>query len=134
MLFLPYYFIIPHYDNIQYFWMMVASVDLVVTMSFGCVQIAAFELSGEHSFSGSLVLSVTFVYCGQTVGWIRMPLGMEVGFDAGHTVLDGDLAPQEKGHSPLPISGKCLLWPNGCMDQDAIWYGGRPRPMPHCVR
>jgi len=25
------------------------------------------------------------------------------------------------------------LWPNGCMDQDAIWYGGRPRPRQHCV-
>jgi len=28
----------------------------------------------------------------------------------------------------------CLLWPNGWMDQDATWYEGRPRPMPHCVR
>jgi len=24
------------------------------------------------------VLPVTLVYCGQTVGWIKMPLGMEV--------------------------------------------------------
>ena len=28
------------------------------------------------------------------------------------------------------IHGPCLLWPNGWMDQDAIWYGGRPRPSP----
>jgi len=27
-----------------------------------------------------------------------------------------------------------VLWPNGWMDQDATWYGGRPRPRPHCVR
>ena len=27
-----------------------------------------------------------------------------------------------------------VFWPNGWMDQDAIWYGGRPRPRPHCVR
>ena len=27
-----------------------------------------------------------------------------------------------------------VLWPNGCMDQDATWYGGRPQPWPHCVR
>jgi len=27
-----------------------------------------------------------------------------------------------------------LLWPNGWMDQDATWYGGRPRPRQHCVR
>ena len=33
-----------------------------------------------------------------------------------------------------PIFGPCLLWPNGWMDQDATWYGGRPRPWPHCVR
>jgi len=46
--FLPYYFIIPHYDDIEYFWMMIAAaIDLVVAMSFGCVQIAAFEKSGE---------------------------------------------------------------------------------------
>ena len=32
------------------------------------------------------------------------------------------------------IRGPCPLWPNGWMDQDAIWYGGRPRPSPHCVR
>ena len=23
-----------------------------------------------------------------------------------------------------PIFGPCLLWPNGCMDQDAVWYRG----------
>jgi len=32
-----------------------------------------------------------------------------------------------KGAQP-PIFGSCLLWPNGSMDQDATWYGGRPRP------
>jgi len=36
-------------------------------------------------------LSVTLVYCGQTVGWIKMPLGMEVGLGPGDIVLDGDL-------------------------------------------
>ena len=35
-------------------------------------------------------LFVAFVHCGQTVGWIRMPLGMRVGFGPGHIVLDGD--------------------------------------------
>ena len=29
------------------------------------------------------------VYCGQTAGWIKMALGVEVGFDPGHVVLDG---------------------------------------------
>ena len=48
------------------------------------------------------VLSVTLVYCGQTVGWIKMKLGMEVGLGLGHIVLDGTRSPSRKGHSPLP--------------------------------
>ena len=36
---------------------------------------------------------VMLVYCGQTVGRIKMPLGTEVGFGPGHIVLDGDPAP-----------------------------------------
>ena len=37
-------------------------------------------------------LSVTLVYCGQTVGWIKMKLGMEVGLGPCDIVLDGDPA------------------------------------------
>ena len=77
-------------------------------------------------------LSVTFVYCGQTVGCIKMKLGTEVGLGPGYIVLDGDPAPP-KGAQPT-IFGPCLLWPNGWMDQDAIWYGCGPWPMWHCVR
>jgi len=58
----------------------------------------------------SVCLSVTLVYCGQTVGWIEMKLGMVV--DPGHIVLDGDPAPPKKGHSP-PVFSSCPLWPNG---------------------
>jgi len=47
-----------------------------------------------------------------------MPLGMEVGLKQGDFVLDRDPAPPpKKGWSPT-ISGPCLLWPNGWMDQD----------------
>jgi len=65
-----------------------------------------------------------------------MPLGMEVGLGPGYIVLDGDPAPlPKKGAEPLPlIFGPCLLWPNGCMDQDATWYVGRPQPKPHFAR
>ena len=35
----------------------------------------------------------THVYCGQTAGWIKMALGMEVGLGQGRIVLDGDPAP-----------------------------------------
>jgi len=38
-------------------------------------------------------LSVTLVYCGQTVGRIKMKLGMQAGFGPEHIVLDGDPAP-----------------------------------------
>ena len=44
----------------------------------------------------SVCLSVTLAYQGQTVGWIMMPLGMEVGHGPGHIVLDGDSAPPPK--------------------------------------
>jgi len=95
------------------------------------------------------VLSVTLLYCGQTVGRIKMKLGMRVGLGPGHTVLDGDPALPWKGaRQPPPhlkftgvgfacvhiIRGPCLLWPNGWMDQDETWHGGRPPPSPNCVK
>ena len=43
-----------------------------------------------------------------------MPLGMEVGLGPGDFVFDGDPARlRKKGHSPDPIFGPHLLWPNG---------------------
>ena len=36
----------------------------------------------------SVCQSITFVRCRQTVGWIKMKLGMQVGLGPGHTVLD----------------------------------------------
>ena len=55
------------------------------------------------------------VYCGQTPGWIKMALGMELGLGPGHIMLDGDLAPiPKRGQSPQ-IFGPLLLWPNGCI-------------------
>jgi len=44
------------------------------------------------------------VYCGQTVGWIKMALGVEVNLSPGDFVLDGNPAPS--------IFGQCLLRPN----------------------
>ena len=78
-------------------------------------------------------LSVWLVYCGQTVGRLKMKLGMQVGLGPGHIVLHGDPGPPPpKEHNP-PVFGPDLLWPNGWMDQDATWYEGRPQPRPHCV-
>jgi len=53
---------------------------------------------------------------------------MEVGLIPGDFVLDGDPVPSPKrGQSPQ-IFSQCLLWPNGWMDQDGTWHGGRPQP------
>jgi len=80
------------------------------------------------------VLSVTLVHCSQTVGRIKLKLGMQVDLGPGHIVLDGDPAPPpQKGAEP-PIFCPYLLWPNGSMDQEVTWYGGRPRPKRLCVR
>ena len=52
-------------------------------------------------FYRPIVLSITLVYCGQTVGWIKMKLGSQVGLEPGHIVLDGTklLHPTPKGHT-----------------------------------
>jgi len=51
----------------------------------------------------SSVLSVcdVCVFC-QPVGWIKMPLGMEIGLRAGHIVLDGDSALSQRGAQQPP--------------------------------
>ena len=61
------------------------------------------DYCGEHQLllAGSFIMSgiiTVFLrggtwhayHCGQTVGWIKMPLGKEVGLGPGHIVLDGD--------------------------------------------
>jgi len=61
-------------------------------------------------------LSVTFVHCDQTVGRIKMKLGMhgmQVGLGPGHIVLDGDPAPLPQRGTHTPIFGPYLLRPNG---------------------
>ena len=42
--------------------------------------------------STPVCLYVTLLYCGQTVGWIKMALGTEVGSGPGPIVLNGDQA------------------------------------------
>jgi len=43
-----------------------------------------------------------YVCCGQTAGWIKVP---------GHILLHGEPAPPKVAQPP--ISGPCLLWPQG---------------------
>ena len=63
-------------------------------------------------------LSVSSVYCGQTVGRIKMKLGTQVGLGPGHIVLDGDPPFCPTGAQPT-IFSPYLLSQNGWMDQDA---------------
>jgi len=49
----------------------------------------------------SVCLDVTLVYCGQTVGWIKIKLDVEVGLS--HIVSGGDPAPPaERATTPPP--------------------------------
>jgi len=57
-------------------------------------------LKGNPLFSAN-------VRCGQTAGWTKMPLGMEVGLGAGDFVFDGDPATLRKKAQPLPPN----FWP-----------------------
>ena len=79
------------------------------------------------------ILSVTLVYCGQTVGQIKMKVGVQVGLGPGHILLDGD-------HAPTPQRGTAPnFWPMSILAKQlhgsrCHWYGGRPQPRRHCGR
>ena len=55
----------------------------------------AYKVKG-HQFSAH-------VYCGQTAGWMKMPLGTEVDLSPGHIVLDGDPVPLREGAQQPPL-------------------------------
>ena len=51
--------------------------------------------------SAPVCVSVVLVYCGQTIGWIKMKLGMQVDHGLGHIMLDGVPAPHpQRGSAP----------------------------------
>jgi len=47
------------------------------------------------------------VYCGQTAGWMKTPLGTEVDLDPGHIVLDGVPALRKMGTAALFSAHVC---------------------------
>ena len=62
-------------------------------------------------------LSVTLMYCGQTVGRIKMKLGLQVGLGPGHIVFGqwGPSSPSRKGAQPPQFSA------HTCCGQMAAW-------------
>ena len=87
---------------------MAAWVKMLLGMELG-LGLGDFVLDGDEDLArrsppkkgGGAPQFSAHVYCGQTPGWIKRPLGMEVGLGPGHIVLDGDPAPSPKrGQSP----------------------------------
>jgi len=48
------------------------------------------------------------VYCGQTAGWVKTPVGTEVDLGPRHIVLDRVPALRERG-TAAPLFGPCVL-------------------------
>ena len=71
------------------------SPTLFPEVVFGRPFVKRFALCNRSAVCLSVcpVLSVTLVYCGQTVVWTKMPRGMEVGLVPGDFVLDRNPAP-----------------------------------------
>jgi len=73
-------------------------------------------------------------YCGQTAGWIKMRLGMEVGLGPADFVLDGDPAPpSQKGAKPRP-SIFAYIYRVQMAEWIKMTLGRKPRSRPHCAR
>ena len=61
-------------------------------------------------------LSVTLMYCGQTVGRIKMKLVVQVRLGPGHIVLDGDPAlPPQRGTAPQFSAHICCYQMTSCI-------------------
>ena len=62
-----------------------------------------------------------------------MPLGMKVGLGPGHIMLDGVPGATNPKRGTAPNFWPISIVAERLQDQDATWYGGRLRPMPHCA-
>jgi len=66
---------------------------------------------GDIVLDGTQLPSPQFsvhVYCGQTAGWMKMPLGTEVDLGPGHIMLDGDPAPPPRMGCSSPPSFRLM--------------------------
>jgi len=83
---------------------------------------------------GSCPQFSAYTCCGQMAARIKMPLGMELGWPRRLCVRWGPRSPPQKWGEPLSNFWLMFIGPNGWMDQDGTWHGGRPQPRRHCVR
>ena len=58
----------------------------------------------DHCLSVLSVCLVTLVYCGQTVGWIKMPLATEVGLGQATLCYMKTQLPPKRAQQPTPLS------------------------------
>jgi len=79
------------------------------------------------SLSGKMAASTHFsahVYCGQTVGWIKVSLGKLVRKQtlSQATLLNGDETPPKEAqcHSPPNFSAHCSGTVGGCLSQQLL--------------
>jgi len=89
-----------------------------------CVRQGSGPLKNQHGGPDSSLTSPSkkghgpnfrpYVCCGQTAGWIKMPLSTEVGRPRPrpHCVRRGPSPPPEKEAQQGPVFRPCLLWPN----------------------
>jgi len=91
-------------DNLQLGLLACLDAALQVHVVFGRPFVQRFALCYPSVVCLSVLsvcLSVTLLYCSQSVGWIKMKLRTEVGPVSGHIVLDGDPAlPPQRGTAP----------------------------------
>jgi len=59
-------------------------------------------LDGDQAPSPKRCTAPVF-YCGQTAGWMKIPLGADVELSPGHVVLDGDPAPPPAKGAQQPL-------------------------------
>jgi len=81
-------------------------------VGFGRGDIVLDEDAAPPSKNGHSPHFSAHVYCGQTAGWIKMPLGTKVGLGPGHILLDEDPTPTEGAQLPSPDFWLMLFWPN----------------------
>jgi len=62
------------------------------------------------------------VYCGQTTGWIKMPLGTKVGLGQATLCYMGTQLPltPTRDTASSTLFGPCLLWPNSRLPQQLL--------------